>query len=82
MESILLEPMFELPGLDGVEEVVINREVVEGRAKPLYIYSEQRRGEVRPAPELPASPLSAASRAGLPHAPAFPTGSSRALAAP
>ena len=39
MESILLEPMFELPGLDGVEEMVINREVAEGRAKPLYIYA-------------------------------------------
>ena len=33
--------MFELPGLDGVR-MVINREVVEGRAKPLYIYSERR----------------------------------------
>jgi ATP-dependent Clp protease ATP-binding subunit ClpX len=42
METILLDTMFELPGLDGVEEVVINREVVEGRAKPLYIYSERR----------------------------------------
>ena len=35
-------PMFELPGLDGVEEVVINREVVEARAKPLYIYGKER----------------------------------------
>jgi ATP-dependent Clp protease ATP-binding subunit ClpX len=42
MEAILLEPMFELPGLDGVTGMVINREVVEGRAAPLYIYSERR----------------------------------------
>jgi ATP-dependent Clp protease ATP-binding subunit ClpX len=42
MESILLEPMFDLPGYDGVEEIVINREVVEGRAKPLQIYAERR----------------------------------------
>ena len=42
MEAILLEPMFELPGLDGVEEIVINREVVEGRAQPLYIYTDRR----------------------------------------
>ena len=42
MEVILLEPMFELPGLDGVEEIVINREVVEGRAQPLYIYTDRR----------------------------------------
>jgi len=41
MENILLETMFELPGLDGVEEVVINREVVDDSAKPLYIYAER-----------------------------------------
>ncbi|MGQ0675747.1 MAG: ATP-dependent Clp protease ATP-binding subunit ClpX [Rhodospirillales bacterium] len=42
MEQILLDPMYELPSLDGVSEVVVNREVVEGRAKPLYIYADQR----------------------------------------
>ena len=42
METILLDTMFELPSLDTVEEIVINREVSEGRAKPLYIYSERR----------------------------------------
>jgi ATP-dependent Clp protease ATP-binding subunit ClpX len=41
MEAILLDTMFELPGLDGVEEVVVNSEVVEGRAQPLRIYSER-----------------------------------------
>ncbi|MEM7653211.1 MAG: ATP-dependent Clp protease ATP-binding subunit ClpX [Pseudomonadota bacterium] len=42
MEGILLDPMFELPGLDGVEEMVINAEVVEGGAQPLYIYADRR----------------------------------------
>ncbi len=42
MEGILLDPMFDLPGLEGVEEIVINREVVEGRANPLYIYTDRR----------------------------------------
>ncbi|MCK6451868.1 MAG: ATP-dependent Clp protease ATP-binding subunit ClpX [Alphaproteobacteria bacterium] len=47
MESILLDPMYELPSLDGVTDVVVNREVVEGRAKPLYIYADQQqRGNV------------------------------------
>ena len=41
MEGILLDTMFELPGLDGVEQVVIGPEVVEGKARPLYIYSER-----------------------------------------
>ena len=42
MEGILLDTMFDLPGLDGVEEVVISREVVDGQAKPLSIYSEKK----------------------------------------
>jgi ATP-dependent Clp protease ATP-binding subunit ClpX len=42
METMLLDTMFELPGLAGVEEVVVNAEVVEGGAKPLYIYGESR----------------------------------------
>jgi ATP-dependent Clp protease ATP-binding subunit ClpX len=42
MEAILLATMFDLPGLDGVDEVVISGEVAEGRAEPLYLYSEKR----------------------------------------
>jgi len=42
MEGILLDTMFELPSLDVVEEIVVNGEVTEGRAKPLYIYAERR----------------------------------------
>ena len=41
MESILLDTMFELPGLRGVDEVVINAEVVDGNAKPLYVHAKQ-----------------------------------------
>ena len=32
--------MFDLPGLDGVERVVISKQVVEGTARPLYIYTD------------------------------------------
>ncbi|WP_299440405.1 ATP-dependent Clp protease ATP-binding subunit ClpX [uncultured Rhodospira sp.] len=42
MEGILLETMFDLPGMEGVSEVVVNREVSEGRAKPLFIYADRR----------------------------------------
>ena len=42
MESILLDTMFELPSLRGVEEVVISSEVVEGKARPLRIYSDRQ----------------------------------------
>ena len=42
MEGILLDRMFDLPGLDGVEQVVIGPEVIDGKARPLYIYSERQ----------------------------------------
>jgi len=41
MEGILLDTMFDLPSLEGVEEVVISKEVVEGTARPLYIYGDR-----------------------------------------
>ncbi len=44
MEAILLDTMFDLPGLKGVEEVVIGPEIVDGAARPLRIYSD-RAGE-------------------------------------
>ncbi len=41
MEQILLSTMFELPGLNDVDEVVVNREVAENRAQPLFTYTEK-----------------------------------------
>ncbi len=44
METVLLDTMYDLPSLDGVDEVVINREVIEGRAQPLYVHGERKEG--------------------------------------
>ena len=41
MEAILLNTMYELPTMQGVQEVVITADVVEGRAQPLYTYSDK-----------------------------------------
>ena len=41
LEGILLETMFELPTLSGVQEVVITSDVVDGKARPLYTYSDK-----------------------------------------
>src|ERR1700743_3470459 len=41
MEGFLLETMFELPTLNGVQEVVVTADVVEGKARPLYTYSDK-----------------------------------------
>ncbi len=42
VEGVLLETMFELPDLDGLEEVAIDRKTVERRRKPRYSYSDRR----------------------------------------
>ena len=41
LEEVLLDTMYELPGLEAVQEVVVNDEVISGTAKPLYIYSDK-----------------------------------------
>jgi ATP-dependent Clp protease ATP-binding subunit ClpX len=41
METILLDTMYELPAMEGVEQVVISDEVVNGSARPLYIYADK-----------------------------------------
>jgi ATP-dependent Clp protease ATP-binding subunit ClpX len=51
MELILLETMFDLPTMSGVEEVVISKEVVDGDAKPLLIYADrEKQGNAKLAP--------------------------------
>ncbi len=41
MEGILLDTMYDLPGMEGVEEIVISSEVVDGGARPLQIYADR-----------------------------------------
>jgi ATP-dependent Clp protease ATP-binding subunit ClpX len=41
LEDVLLDTMFELPGMKGVEEVVLGDEVIVGKAKPILVYAEK-----------------------------------------
>jgi len=41
LENILLDTMFEIPGSENIEEVVINGEVVRGEAQPLVVYDNK-----------------------------------------
>ena len=43
LEEILLDTMFELPGLDTVKEVVVNEEAVNTDAAPLMIHAEVKK---------------------------------------
>ncbi|MGI9391534.1 MAG: ATP-dependent Clp protease ATP-binding subunit ClpX [Boseongicola sp.] len=42
MEDILLNTMFDLPGMDSVEEVVVNEEAVTADGSPLMIHADQQ----------------------------------------
>ena len=42
VENILLDTMFDLPGMDGVDEVVVDKDVVEGRKEPVRVYAEKK----------------------------------------
>ena len=41
LEGILLDTMFDLPAMDGVDEVHIDGDVVEGRKDPVRVYSSK-----------------------------------------
>jgi len=44
MEDILLDTMFDLPGMDSVEEVVVNEDaVLNASVKPLLIHADQKK---------------------------------------
>ncbi len=41
MENILLDTMFDLPTMDGVDEVLIDKDVVMGTKDPVRVYAEK-----------------------------------------
>jgi ATP-dependent Clp protease ATP-binding subunit ClpX len=43
LEEILLDTMFDLPGMDNVDEIVVNEEAVTTKAGPLVIYGDAQR---------------------------------------
>lgn len=43
VEGILLDTMFDLPQLDGVSEVVIDKDVVAGTKEPIRVFAEAAR---------------------------------------
>jgi ATP-dependent Clp protease ATP-binding subunit ClpX len=43
LEEILLDTMFDLPGLNEVTEVVVNEEAVSSESSPLMIYAENQK---------------------------------------
>jgi len=42
MEQSLMDTMFELPTLEGVQKVVLDEHTIEEQGKPLLVYREQK----------------------------------------
>ena len=43
LESILLDTMFDLPSMEGVGEVVVDKDVVAGTKEPIRVFSETKK---------------------------------------
>jgi len=43
LEAILLDTMFDLPGMNSIDEVMIDKDVVEGRKEPIRVYAEKKK---------------------------------------
>ena len=44
LEGMLLDTMFDLPSMDGVDEIVIDRDVVDGRKDPVKVFAKKQAG--------------------------------------
>ncbi len=42
LENILLDPMFDLPSADDIEEIIISADVVENGSPPITVHAERR----------------------------------------
>jgi ATP-dependent Clp protease ATP-binding subunit ClpX len=41
LEEVMLDSMYELPGMSGVTECIVNEEVIVRREIPLFLYEKQ-----------------------------------------
>jgi ATP-dependent Clp protease ATP-binding subunit ClpX len=51
LEGILLSTMYDLPSMEGVEEVIINGEVVRGKKEPVIVYADKKKSGGKKQPE-------------------------------
>jgi ATP-dependent Clp protease ATP-binding subunit ClpX len=43
IENLLLNTMYELPDMDGIEEVIINDDTVKENKTPVYVFSDKKK---------------------------------------
>jgi ATP-dependent Clp protease ATP-binding subunit ClpX len=42
LEGLLLDTMFDLPSMDGVDEIIVDKDVVEGRKDPVRVFAKKK----------------------------------------
>ncbi len=47
LENLLLDTMFDLPGMEGADEVVVKAENVRDNTAPMIVYSEKKKKEAK-----------------------------------
>jgi ATP-dependent Clp protease ATP-binding subunit ClpX len=47
LENLLLDTMYELPGMEGAEEVVVKAENVRDSTSPVIVYSDKKKKEAK-----------------------------------
>jgi ATP-dependent Clp protease ATP-binding subunit ClpX len=45
LESVLLDTMFDLPSLEGVAEIVVDKDVIEGRKDPVKVFAKTEKSK-------------------------------------
>ncbi|ART92858.1 ATP-dependent Clp protease ATP-binding subunit ClpX [Zymomonas mobilis] len=43
LEGILLDTMFELPSLEGVSEIIVDKDVAEGKKEPVRVFAQKEK---------------------------------------
>ena len=59
LENVLLDTMYELPGLKNVSKVVVDDTVIEGHQKPYIVYKSETAATTDDAARRAASPAPA-----------------------
>ena len=52
LENVLLDTMYDLPSLKGVQKVVVDESVIEGHSKPYVVYKSEGAAEETPPRKL------------------------------
>ncbi|MCD8571370.1 MAG: ATP-dependent Clp protease ATP-binding subunit ClpX [Alphaproteobacteria bacterium] len=54
IENLLLNSMYEVPDMESVEEVLVNKDTVEDKKAPVYVYADKKKKKTTESKEVEA----------------------------